>query len=431
MVNKPVRVLVSYSHDSDHHKNRVLSLCCKLIQDGVDAEVDQFTESPVEGWPRWMARKLKEVDFVLTVITESYGERFEGRGPRNKGLGSDFEGKLITQLLYNDKSLNSRVIPICFGAKDRQHTPVILQSATTYDVTDSGQYTRLYSILTSQPLLEKPALGPVKKLVSRQIESHQFTDSEATAVADISESFQPLESHTDTGATGGDSDISVCQAIESQLIELHINREFKTFSDTDQDELLKAIKLLLGISGDLKITNKRPGSVFLTLDLSPVDAERLFWLVKNGDLASLNVIDAALLDSHMTANRPRSKEPPEVTASRISAEMFQQQPDWATFFREVLGVDGLVRKLFPTPESLANFERTPEYHAIQAMVAKLRARADAQEVESEPTRVITVRLPKSLHDSLQAEAQKRHTSMNQLCISKLLQVIDEQLIPSE
>ena len=34
------------------------------------------------------------------------------------------------------------------------------------------------------------------------------------------------------------------------------------------------------------------------------------------------------------------------TAQRIAAEMFHQQPDWITFFREVLGVDGLLRRLF-------------------------------------------------------------------------------------
>jgi predicted HicB family RNase H-like nuclease len=45
--------------------------------------------------------------------------------------------------------------------------------------------------------------------------------------------------------------------------------------------------------------------------------------------------------------------------------------------------------------------------------------------------VITVRLPKSLHESLRAEAHDRRTSMNKLCISKLLQVIDDELVPAE
>ena len=43
------------------------------------------------------------------------------------------------------------------------------------------------------------------------------------------------------------------------------------------------------------------------------------------------------------------------------------------------------------------------------------------------TRVITVRLPESLHEALKAEAVDHKTSMNKLCISKLLQaLIDEE-----
>lgn len=120
-----------------------------------------------------------------------------------------------------------------------------------------------------------------------------------------------------------------------------------------------------------------------------------------------------------------------VTAQRIAAEMFQQQPDWITFFREVLGVDGLVRKLFSTPEELAAFEKTEEYAEINLMLAKLRERSGAGADGKEPTRVITVRLPKSLHESLRAEAHDRKTSMNQLCISKLLQVIEAEMIGAE
>jgi predicted HicB family RNase H-like nuclease len=120
-----------------------------------------------------------------------------------------------------------------------------------------------------------------------------------------------------------------------------------------------------------------------------------------------------------------------VTAQRIANEMFHQQPDWITFFREVLGVDGLLRKLFASPEDLAAFEKTEEYNEIQLMLAKLRERSGAAADGREPTRVITVRLPKSLHESLRAEAHDRKTSMNQLCISKLLQVIDAELLAAE
>ena len=118
-------------------------------------------------------------------------------------------------------------------------------------------------------------------------------------------------------------------------------------------------------------------------------------------------------------------------ACRVATEIFRKNPDWVTFFREVLGVDGVVRRLFTSAEEMEAFGQGPEFAEIQQMVAKLRERSKHQTESNEPTRVITVRLPKSLHESLRAEAHQRRTSMNQLCISKLLQIIDNELVPSD
>jgi predicted HicB family RNase H-like nuclease len=102
-----------------------------------------------------------------------------------------------------------------------------------------------------------------------------------------------------------------------------------------------------------------------------------------------------------------------------------------TFFREVLGVEGVVRRTFPTFDELSTFEQSEEYEKIQKLLVKLREKRPSADTESEPTRVITVRLPKSMHESLRTEAHDLRTSMNKLCISKLLQVIGEEMIPNE
>lgn len=116
---------------------------------------------------------------------------------------------------------------------------------------------------------------------------------------------------------------------------------------------------------------------------------------------------------------------------RVAEKLFNQDPDWVTFFREVLGIDGVVRKAYPSFEDLTAFEKTDEFDCIQKMVVRLREKKNAGDTESEPTRVITVRLPTSMHEYLKSEAHDLHTSMNKLCISKLLQVIEQDLIPSE
>ncbi|MEO2047040.1 MAG: hypothetical protein ABGX16_10750 [Pirellulales bacterium] len=116
---------------------------------------------------------------------------------------------------------------------------------------------------------------------------------------------------------------------------------------------------------------------------------------------------------------------------QVAKNLYQQNPDWVTFFREVLGIDGVVRKAFPAYEDLTEFEQSEEYEQIQQCLVKLREKRTIADPETEPTRVITVRLPKSMHEYLRTEAHDLRTSMNKLCISKLLQMIGEEKIPNE
>ncbi|HUY91869.1 MAG TPA: hypothetical protein VMV10_24225 [Pirellulales bacterium] len=112
-------------------------------------------------------------------------------------------------------------------------------------------------------------------------------------------------------------------------------------------------------------------------------------------------------------------------------QLYRRELDWVTFYRETLGVDGVVRKVFSSKEAMAAFEQSPEYEGIQLMVARLRVRINVLPPPQEATRVITIRLPQSLHDSLRVEAYSMQTSMNKLCISKLMQLVDGELVPPD
>ncbi len=119
------------------------------------------------------------------------------------------------------------------------------------------------------------------------------------------------------------------------------------------------------------------------------------------------------------------------TVCRVANETYRKTKDWVVFFREILGVNGLVRRLYPTPEELAAFEKTSEYADIQKMIKRLRDKPSDQAEGQEVTRVITVRLPASVHEFLKAEAHDRKTSINQLCITKLLQVMEDEAAAEE
>jgi len=121
---------------------------------------------------------------------------------------------------------------------------------------------------------------------------------------------------------------------------------------------------------------------------------------------------------------------------RFARGLRDQEPDWVTFYREVFGIGGAIDRMFSTRAELDAFERTGEYRQLQRMLAELRAvkqsiTSSESTEELEPTRVVTVRLPKSLHLVLANEAHERRTSMNKLCIAKLLQAIAAELVPTD
>ncbi|MCH7729544.1 MAG: hypothetical protein IH991_24165, partial [Planctomycetes bacterium] len=56
---------------------------------------------------------------------------------------------------------------------------------------------------------------------------------------------------------------------------------------------------------------------------------------------------------------------------RFARRLYGTTPDWESFFREVLGLAGIARRLCPTEEQLAQFEQTTEYLEIQELLADL------------------------------------------------------------
>ena len=119
-------------------------------------------------------------------------------------------------------------------------------------------------------------------------------------------------------------------------------------------------------------------------------------------------------------------------------KLYAAKPEWSVFYREILGLRGVIRRHFPNTESISQFEQSDTYRTIHRMLAELRKqpppRKDAtvavpEENTDEDTRVITVRIPQCLHDALRIEAYEHRTSMNKLCISKLLKSIENEHVP--
>lgn len=169
-MNHP-KVFISYSHDSDAHKDRVYGLSERLRADGIDCHIDQYEISPPEGWARWMRNQIKEADFVLVVCTETYERRYEGTEEAGKGRGARWEGAIITQQLYESEGRNTKFIPVVFSPQDARHIPLEIRGGTFHFVDTGDGYEGLYAHLRGQPRAIKGKLGKLRPLA--QLERKQ------------------------------------------------------------------------------------------------------------------------------------------------------------------------------------------------------------------------------------------------------------------
>ena len=160
MAARPTAV-ISYSHETPEHDERVLQLSERLRADGVACVIDAYEVSPPEGWPAWMRRQVQERDFCIVVCTATYARRFAGDESSGTGKGASWEGQLIRQLLY-ESGKNNRVIPVVFDAADVEHIPLELKGATRYDVGTAEGYSNLHRALTGQPRVEPSDIGSVR-----------------------------------------------------------------------------------------------------------------------------------------------------------------------------------------------------------------------------------------------------------------------------
>ena len=162
------RILISYSHDDPAHCDRVLALADRLRADGIDAVVDQYIQTPPEGWPAWCAAQIDTADFVLMVCTETYLRRASRKEEPGVGHGVLWEGRLINQYLYDAGSVSAKFIPVLLADGSDAHVPLPVKGGTIYRVETPEGYESLLRLLSDQPLTPMPPLGTPRPLPPRE-----------------------------------------------------------------------------------------------------------------------------------------------------------------------------------------------------------------------------------------------------------------------
>lgn len=152
------RLFVSYSHDSQAHKDWVLALATRLLANGVDFVFDQWDLTLGSDLARFMEAGLIAADRVLAVCTAAYvGKANAGRG----GVG--YEKVILTAQLMRDVTAD-RIIPIIRDNALAVPVPTFLDGRVYIDFRDDASYEATYAELIhdvhGRKVSPRPRMGP-------------------------------------------------------------------------------------------------------------------------------------------------------------------------------------------------------------------------------------------------------------------------------
>lgn len=153
---RTVRIFISYSWDSEEHKEWALEFAKRLRSDGLDAIIDALDLRLGARAPKFMEASVRDSDRVLVICTPEYKRRFDLR----KG-GAGYEGHIITGEIVNEVGKN-KFIPILRVGEWKDSVPTALSGIHGVDLrlNSLSEYRKLleelYDVTETVPMGERP-----------------------------------------------------------------------------------------------------------------------------------------------------------------------------------------------------------------------------------------------------------------------------------
>jgi len=143
-MNKPPRCFISYSHDSEAHKEWVLNLATRLMSNGVDVILDQWDLYLGSDLPSFMEGGLSDADRVIAVCSENYVIK------ANQGIGGvGYEKMILTADLMKNITSN-KVIPLIRSNESENTTPIFLSTKRYISFKNDSQFEQSYTDLIKE-----------------------------------------------------------------------------------------------------------------------------------------------------------------------------------------------------------------------------------------------------------------------------------------
>lgn len=152
------KIFISYSWDSESHKQWVASLASRLrTEGGLDVTLDRWHVQPGDQLTRFMESAVRENDYVLIVCTPGYRRRSD---QRTGGVG--YEGDIMTAEVYASAN-HRKFVPLLREGEWRDAAPSWVSGKCWLDFRGDPypehSYDRLIGTLHGE-LDAAPPIGP-------------------------------------------------------------------------------------------------------------------------------------------------------------------------------------------------------------------------------------------------------------------------------
>ena len=124
------RVFISYSHDSQDHKDWVRGLGEYLTHNGIEVLLDQWDVAFGDDLAAFMEKGIRKTDRVIMVCTDAY------IGKANNGTGGvGYEKTIATAEILRDAENRRKFIPVVRDVAGKEKMPIFFGAALYLDLS--------------------------------------------------------------------------------------------------------------------------------------------------------------------------------------------------------------------------------------------------------------------------------------------------------
>ncbi len=150
-------IFISYSHDTEAHKDWVLQLATRLRSNGVNIMLDRWNLKLGSDLASFMERGLSKSNRVICICSDTYVKKAnEGKG------GAGYEKQIMTAELIKDQNTNW-VIPLIKSNSTEKKTPIFLSGRMYISFEEpylyEAKYEELLRDILDEPILPIPPIG--------------------------------------------------------------------------------------------------------------------------------------------------------------------------------------------------------------------------------------------------------------------------------